>query len=160
MKNQPFTAEYEISKIPSYVTTLDAAHSLKAFIEEHFTGSVRFDERPVKNRQILFDKNSLAFMIKAIIKEITLRRVCEIFFDVLGDIFFIHFMTEDRAVLSDAVKAHLDAAASEFGLSLEWGTDGVSLAVPISERSILSLYEKSSKIFLTALEDAFLSDIS
>ena len=142
---------------PSAVlTTVDAAYSIKLFIEEFYAGCIEFETSELKNHIILYNQNSLAFALKAIIKELTLKRVCKISFQSDVQSFLIVFKTHEH--LQQSTRDRLSLIAKECGFILEFGESDLRLNIPTMRKIVYSLYERMKKTFFFALVDAFSKD--
>lgn len=137
------------------LTTVDVAKSLQDFINAHFTGCIRFDGLLPVNKLVLFDKAALAFMIKCIIKEITLTKVCSIGFEVRKAEFFIRFTTGEEKLPDGQILCNLKNAATEYGVTLQIEGRDISIIIPTLENKIFALYDTFPRIFLFALQDAY-----
>ncbi len=138
------------------LTTFDAAYSIKLFIEEYYSGCIEFEADKLKNNVILYNKNSLAFALKAIIKELTLKRVCKISFESDWDCFLIVFKTHEQ--LPDKVYNQLSLISKECGFILELDQTALRLGIPVKRKIVFSLYERMQKTFFFALVEAFSKD--
>ena len=143
----------DMNTLSGILTTYDAAYSLRLFIEEFYAGCIEFEDDRLKNSVILFDKKALAFAMKAIIKALTLKRVCKISFESSGPRFIILFKTFEP--LPSSVFEELNLTAEECGFSLEYADNVLRLVIPALEKSILALYERMQKTFFFVLRDVF-----
>ena len=155
LKNETSADVHQESYVSQRLTTVDVAKSLQDFINAHFTGCIRFDGLLPANKLVLFDKTALAFMIKCIIKEITITRVCKIGFEVRKTEFFIRFTTGEERLPDGQILSNLKNAAAEYGVTLQIEGRDISIIIPTLENKIFALYDTFPRIFLFALQDSY-----
>ena len=137
------------------LSTFDVVNSLSQFIDTYFRGAARVRSSYVHGCPIIFDRPSLAFMIKTVLREVAIKSVCEISFETTDGEFLIHFYA-DGELLSDApAKRRIESAACEYGVRLAFDESRITLGVPTLEKALLKLYERTAKTFYHSLVDAF-----
>ncbi len=143
----------------SKVTTADAARSLKKLIEDNYRGRVTFSDVPQTALPLIFDEYKLAEMIRLTLRELTLKRTCDISFITEDGIFFIKFKANRDTPPSDKCIELLRAAAVSLGIHFRHSEFEVAIGVAVLQGATF-LYQPVGVLkFLPVLTQTFASNL-
>lgn len=133
----------------------DVALSLREFIIRNYDGIVEFSPFVLDNRFILIEDHNLAIMIRSVIKEFTLRHICNISFSVENDDFVISFKANENSPPSKSAISHLQGQAQRYGLSSTADELSFGIVIPTHRFSSCPIYNKNRLKFYNALFAVF-----
>ncbi len=133
----------------------DVAFSLREFILRNYNGIVAFSPLDLDNRFILVEDHELSIMIMSVIKEFTLKHICNISFSVENDDFVIIFKAHEDSPPSESAITHLRGQAQRYGLSSVSGELSFGIVIPTHRFSSCPIYNKDRLKFYDALFSVF-----
>lgn len=158
MRSDLFDSADDVELIDFFVkklSTTDIALSIEAFIRRNYDGRINFPPCEYSHSFILFGDFELATVLKTVIKELTLARTCDVFFEYTDGDFIIAFRMHESATLSQESVTRITAEADHVGLSARFEDRTLRLAVPTHKFSTIPIYNRNKLRFYSVLYSVF-----